>query len=464
MQPLAERPTSNVSPQLRDMPKFSITLHTILWSGGSVLLVLCALIYSMMMLSLSRLRRTGRPPAATPCESALADLFVVFVLPCLNEARVVGASLERLTGLDHQNIAVMVIDDGSDDDTGAIVTAFGDPRVHLLQRVAPNARQGKGEALNAAVAHIAASPLVAGRDPSRVIIAVLDADGRLEGRALDEVLPYFDDEAVGGVQIGVRINNRHVHWLARMQDFEFVVFTNVFQRGRRLAGSVGLGGNGQFMRLSALQSLGPAPWSKSLTEDLDLGVRLIANGWRNEFCPTAAVHQQGLVDLPRLVKQRTRWFQGHLQSWALIPTVLRDIGGRARADLLYHLTSPLQLLLASILSLSFVVGLVGSLVGAADGRSPFTWWLLSAYLLSVGPTVLLSLVVYRQHEPRLRGGALGAIAVAHLYVLYCLMWYLAGWRAVARTLRGTTGWVKTDRIVETASTTQGPDAALGAVS
>ncbi len=46
--------------------------------------------------------------------------------------------------------------------------------------------------------------------------------------------------------------------LARMQDMEFVIYTEVFQRGRRHLGSVGLGGNGQFMRLSAMLSLGPA--------------------------------------------------------------------------------------------------------------------------------------------------------------------------------------------------------------
>ena len=40
---------------------------------------------------------------------------------------------------------------------------------------------------------------------------------------------------------------------------EFVIYTEVFQRGRRHLGSVGLGGNGQFMRLSAMLSLGAGP-------------------------------------------------------------------------------------------------------------------------------------------------------------------------------------------------------------
>jgi len=73
-------------------------------------------------------------------------------------------------------------------------------------------------------------------------MVVVDADGRLDPTALDQVLPVFDDRRIGGVQIGVRINNRRASLLARMQDIEFVLYTNIFLRGRRHLGSVGLGG------------------------------------------------------------------------------------------------------------------------------------------------------------------------------------------------------------------------------
>ena len=65
-----------------------------------------------------------------------------------------------------------------------------------------------------------------------------------------------------------------------------MTFTEIFQRGRQRVGSVGLGGNGQFTRLTALQSLATAPWTDCLTEDLDLGIRLLCRGWVNDFCPT----------------------------------------------------------------------------------------------------------------------------------------------------------------------------------
>ena len=375
------------------------------------------------------------------------ELFFVFLMPCLNEEKVLPNSLRRLLSIPGGNFVVMVIDDGSDDQTVDAISGMLGERVWLLSRKPPHARQGKGEALNAAIRHLTGSGLLDGHDPANVITVVVDADGRLDLQAVARVTPFFNDPAVGAVQIGVRINNRDRSRLARMQDIEFVVYTEVFQRGRRHLGSVGLGGNGQFVRLSALLSLGPAPWTRSLTDDLDLGVRLIAGGWRNEYCGDVAVHQQGVVELRRLIRQRSRWFQGHLQSWKLIPLILRRVPARARTDLFYHLTGPAILLIASLLSASFLVSLVDCVVLGVEGRNPFGWWLATTYALTFGPALLYS-YVYWARERDNGVSLLRAAWFAHLYVCYGMLWYASGWWAVARTLRGQTGWAKTDRVAE----------------
>jgi 1,2-diacylglycerol 3-beta-glucosyltransferase len=377
----------------------------------------------------------------------LGGLFFVFLMPCLNEEKVILGSLQRLLSMPGGNFVVLVIDDGSDDRTADVVgTAVGD-QVWLLSRKPPEARQGKGEALNAAIRFLTSSGRLAGRDPDQVIVVVVDADGRLDPHAVTAVSPYFADPMVGAVQIGVRINNRDASRLARMQDMEFVIYTEVFQRGRRHLGSVGLGGNGQFMRLSALLSLGGSPWTRSLTDDLDLGVRLLAAGWRNEYCSAAAVHQQGVVELRRLIRQRSRWFQGHLQSWTLIPLVLRSTPRRARSDLLYHLSSPAILLIASFLSASFLLSLANCGLLLAQGRNPFGWWIATTYALTFGPALAYGLV-YWSRERRNGVPLLRVAGLAHLYVCYGMIWYASGWWAVVRTLRGRTGWAKTDRVAE----------------
>jgi 1,2-diacylglycerol 3-beta-glucosyltransferase len=375
-------------------------------------------------------------------------LFFVFLMPCLNEEKVILGSLQRLLSMPGGNFVVLAIDDGSNDATAEVVVGAAGDQVWLLRRQAPDARQGKGEALNAAIRFLTGSGRLAGRDPDRVIVVVVDADGRLDPHAVTAVSPYFADPTVGAVQIGVRINNRDHSRLARMQDMEFVIYTEVFQRGRRHLGSVGLGGNGQFMRLSALLSLGGSPWTRSLTDDLDLGVRLLAAGWRNEYCSAAAVHQQGVVELRRLIRQRSRWFQGHLQSWTLIPLVLRSTPRRARSDILYHLSSPAILLIASFLSASFVLSLANCAVLAVQGRNPLGWWVGSTYALTFGPALAYGLV-YWSRERRHGVPLVRVVGLAHLYVCYGMIWYASGWWAVIRTLRRRTGWAKTERITET---------------
>jgi cellulose synthase/poly-beta-1,6-N-acetylglucosamine synthase-like glycosyltransferase len=374
------------------------------------------------------------------------SLVVVFVVPCLNEERVVGATVDRLTALCPPDGLVVVVDDGSDDATAEVVEALPDPRVRLLRRRPPDARRGKGEALNHAFRYLLESGALAGTNPHRVVVCLCDADGRLDVDALAAVLPHFADPDVGAAQVAVRIRNRGDSLLAYLQDMEFVLYTHVFQRTRGRFGAAGLGGNGQFVRLSALLTLGERPWSHSLTEDLDLGVRLVLAGWRSRYVATAAVHQQGLVSLRRLARQRSRWFQGHLQAWRLVPAVVARARGRVAADLLHLLLSPALVLVGSLMTVSLAASLVAATVSATARAQlvrplPVGSW----YLLTFAPALLFGPLYARVtgEVGRLRG-----LLYGHLFVLYGLLWLVAGWWGLARAGARRRSWLKTERVAE----------------
>jgi 1,2-diacylglycerol 3-beta-glucosyltransferase len=74
------------------------------------------------------------------------------VIPALNEERVVAATVAAALALDtpEHPVKVLVVDDGSTDGTPGILAGIDDPRLHVLRREPPEARKGKGEALNAA--------------------------------------------------------------------------------------------------------------------------------------------------------------------------------------------------------------------------------------------------------------------------------------------------------------------------
>jgi cellulose synthase/poly-beta-1,6-N-acetylglucosamine synthase-like glycosyltransferase len=409
----------------------------------ATLLIAFSFLYSLRLLLLSRHRRQAPLPAPD-------DLLFVFLIPCLNEEGVIAKSLERLLAIPG-NFKVMVIDDASEDGTADVVRRFDPERVWLFQRTLPDARRGKGEALNAAYRYLCDSGRLGDRDPGDVIVAVLDADGRLAPNALVEVAPFFADPLVGGVQIGVRMYNAKEKLLARMQDFEFVTFTEVFQRARQRIGSVGLGGNGQFNRLSALQSLGSAPWTHCLTEDLDLGIQLLTRGWLNSYCPTTHVSQQAVVQFRRLVRQRARWYQGNLQCWARIPEIVRSsLPTQVVFDLLFQLLASTLILIMSVATVGFLA-LLGLMISrhpeAAAHMLPghFGLPLVAMYFLGFGWALVYGPVYWLRDRD---SSLLKSIAYAHLFTFYSYMWVPAGWRAVWRIARRRQDWAKTARTVE----------------
>ncbi|CAM5570973.1 glycosyltransferase family 2 protein [Streptomyces abikoensis] len=410
--------------------------------GSAIAIIVMAGCYNttMFLLSRRRMRRVRGPRRKR---------LYVFLLACLNEEKVLAESLARITALPAGNFLALVIDDASDDGTAAIARAADPERVRLLQRTLPNARRGKGAALNAGIRHLRESGLMDGYDPHDVIVCVVDADGRLDEHVVQSVDPFFDNPRVGATQVGVRMYNRDQGLLARLQDMEFVIYGDIFQCARRYIGSVGMGGNGQFMRLAALDSLAVpggegGPWSDSLTEDLDLGVRLIARGWTNQHCTAAAVSQQAVLDVRRLVRQRSRWFQGHLQSAGLVPLILRSVPTRAAVDLLYHLSSPVLILLTSLLPLSFLVAVAGTAIGSVQAGRPLItpMWIIGPYVLSFTAAYAYGFV-YRRRERRL--GLVRSILLSHVFIFYGYIWFAAGWWGLWRMLTGKQTWLKTAR-------------------
>jgi 1,2-diacylglycerol 3-beta-glucosyltransferase len=405
--------------------------------------VMLTLLYVVHLFALSRRRRPELLPAPD-------DLLYAFVIPCLNEEAVIGGTLESLLALDGNNV-ILVVDDGSDDRTGEIAASYDPSRVQVLRRELPNARNGKGHALNAAIRSLRSSELIGGRPHDKVIVSVFDADGRIGHEALDGVGSYFRDPLSGAVQIGVEMRNASTNLLARLQDMEFTVFTEIFQRARARLGSVGLGGNGQFVRLTALESLGDDPWTECLTEDLDLGVRLIVKGWRNHYCPTVAVNQQAVTSVRRWLRQRARWFQGHLQCLRLLPTIVRSpIPMRSVTDMVWYLTLPIAVLLTPIAGLPVLATVIVLAATSPLDVARFAFAdhgipLLAVYVLAFGQSYLAAYVYWmRGRVPLWR-----AILLAHVFEVYSHLWLVAGWWAVWNVARRKRSWAKTDRVAET---------------
>ena len=379
------------------------------------------------------------------------DTYVL--IPCLNEAAVIGDTVAALRGGTRNT--TIVIDDGSDDDTAAIAEAAGDHTTLVLRRTAPNARQGKGEALNNAFALVRDLVAERGQNPDRVIIVVMDADGRLSDGAFSHVLPLFENPTVGGAQLAVRIRNRNTNFLTRFQDFQFWSMAAIAQFGRRKTGTVSLGGNGQFTRYTALDQVGEKPWSKSLTEDLDLAVTLVTHGWDLETTPHASVDQQAVTNLKTLFVQRRRWYQGHMMATKRIGEVWATPGVTNKKALEMSAYLVVPWLFDLPWSILWHWNLVGFIIKADSVFSYFDGWvsviigLAAWYLITFGPTIM-SIIVYLRRDQRHTLGQ--AIILGHSFLVMNYLAFACAWGAFFRIIRRQRGWDKTKRVTETTPT------------
>ena len=377
------------------------------------------------------------------------------LVPCLNEEPVIGETVRRLVA--DRRVTVVVVDDGSIDDTGDVARAAAAGaagRLHVVRRELPDARRGKGEALNAGFAMVERLVEADGLAADQVLVCVMDADGRLSDRALDAVLPLFADPTVGGVQLSVHIRNRTM-LIGRMQDVEMAGVSSVAQFGRMALGTVSLGGNGQFTRLTALRGLGPRPWTRCLTEDLDLTARLATAGWRLTSTTRAYVDQQGVESWRQLLRQRSRWAQGHMSCIAQLPRIwwAPQVSHLGAIELMLYLLLPWTQLLWSGLFLLAVAGHgLDALTGAALGLRLDELPMLAAslvgwYTLSFVPN-WIGAYLYRLRRPGT--GPLRALTSGHLLLLAALLGSLAIWRGFLGLVTGRNTWVKTTRVAEPA--------------
>jgi 1,2-diacylglycerol 3-beta-glucosyltransferase len=376
------------------------------------------------------------------------------IVPALNEEVVVGNTVRAalgLTGPGNTLARVLVVDDGSDDGTPDVLAAIDHPRLHIMRRELPEARKGKGEALNAAYRYIAERTEEAGVSPDKVVLGIIDGDGQGSRNILIEVSRLLRDPRIGAVQVQVRIRNRN-KLLGAVQDLEFGSIVNACQSLRDSLDTVGLGGNGQFTRLSALLALGDAPWSACLVEDLELGLRMHLDGLGIRYSSRASVTQQAVVDVRRLTRQRTRWAQGNLQCARYLRRLItsRRLGPLGLVEVLHYLLAPW----ANAVLTVFLAGMVAvAVTGIAIGH-PFSymddWGCLAESCgtwlgVTFFPGVLWALV----HRYRLGDEGIRRLLVAAMaYPLFLLLGLVATYRAVGRQVTGRQAWAKTERLAE----------------
>ena len=264
----------------------------------------------MLLLSLLHVRRTRKPgfswgpPVTEP---------VTVVVPAYNEQECITNTLLSLARSDYP-IEVIVVDDGSTDDTSAIVEELDLPLVRLIRQ--PNS--GKSTALNTGVAAA-----------SHELIVMMDGDTVFEPATVRELVQPFAEPRIGAVAGNAKVGNRDT-LIGAWQHIEYVMGFNLDRRMYdvlecmpTIPGAVGA------FRRTALDRVGGMS-DDTLAEDTDITMALHRDGWKIVYAENARAWTEAPGSMSQLWSQRYRWSYGTMQAmWKHRHAVLeRGAAGR----------------------------------------------------------------------------------------------------------------------------------------
>jgi poly-beta-1,6-N-acetyl-D-glucosamine synthase len=317
-------------------------------------LVWLAYLHAVEQTADSRDNRDGRGTYLPP---------VSVILPAFNEGPVIEEAIRSLLRLDYPRYEIIIVDDGSTDETAAKASRFEGEFDSVRVRVYGKSNGGKASALNLGL-RVADYPFV----------VTMDGDSILSSNTLRDSMHHFLREDVAAVAGNVKVGNR-VNLLTRLQALEYVEGLNIPRRAQAAIRAVNIvpGPVGIFRRDVVLQLGGYD--SDTFAEDTDLTLKILSHGWRVVYEERAVAMTEAPENVLDLMKQRYRWTRGILQALDKHRGVLFSRHGDIATRI-----SIVNLLFEILLWPAFnIFGHLGfSIVALAYGmpNTVVAWWLL----------------------------------------------------------------------------------------
>lgn len=325
-------------------------VHILIWGILGYFIVLHLIYLLLVCLGSAQIRRYADAITFTEFDRiAKSDLSmpVSVIIPAHNEASIIIRTVENALQLNYPNHEVIVVDDGSTDDTLAVlrehfqlhrvdkhgrtqietreVTDVYESARHPNLTLAAKENGRRADAINAGAA-LSRYPL----------LCVIDADCVLETDGLLHMArPFLADSnlaAAAGVvrpSNGLTVENGIITrrglprtLLGMNQEVEYA---RSFQWARtglsRLRSMLCISGALLLIKKSVFEAAG-GPWPQSITDDMEFAIRL--NGHIHDrrsgshssiaYAPDAVCYTEVPETLPLYASQRNRWQRGTLQS------------------------------------------------------------------------------------------------------------------------------------------------------
>jgi poly-beta-1,6-N-acetyl-D-glucosamine synthase len=325
---------------------------------------------------------------------------VTVLISAYNEEQVIGACVRSALAADYPNLEILVLDDGSTDDTAAAAERArgGDPRLQVLR---DPVNRGKADRLNLGL-----------RRAQHELVITADADTHLHPLApkllVKRMLRSRLNAAVAG---GPHVTNR-TNVLCAMQVLEAASIIGLVRRAGALRGRVGIvAGVLALFRREPVLAVGGFRGDMA-TEDIDLTWRLLLTGWHTTYEPDALIGMQVPTGMSAFWAQRCRWARGQGE---VLHEHLRSV---------LHWRQQGMWLIAgeSMLSLLWVVAWALAVVFAAIDLFVPSWDTLVGFAIAWGVAIAvvgtLQMAFALSIDSRFDAGALRSFLLGPLHPLF----------------------------------------------
>ncbi|MGA3245696.1 MAG: glycosyltransferase [Bacteroidota bacterium] len=339
------------------------------------------------------------------------------MIPAHNEAMVIGRTVESMLKLEYpkDKLTILVINDGSKDETASIVQKFADQdsRVVLFNVPLGEGGKGKSRALNLGLKQV-----------NSEVIAIYDADNTPDPKALRYlVAQLITNQQLGGVIGKFRTVNKDATLLTRFINIETLSFQSILQAGRwQMHNIATLPGTNFVVWTHLMRDL--EGWDEqALTEDSELSIRIYQKGYKIKFVPYALTYEQEPQEWKVWLKQRMRWVRGNNYVIAkFFKEIPKFKSKRLAFDILYTLLLYYVFFVAIIISDAlFIVSGLNLVSIALPGPYTLVW--MFAFFLFI---LEIFLAVSFDSEDSLK--SIGLILV--MYFTYCQFWIYVVLKAV----------------------------------
>lgn len=245
-------------------------------------------------------RQEGKEKAYNPKVSV--------IIPAWNEGVGVIKTLKSVLYNGYDNLEVVLINDGSTDNSDTLIKNFMRELKKKKDRGAKTLKYiykengGKGKALNTGI-----------EAATGEIILTVDADSVLGKGSISKLTKYYLDKeimaVVGNVEV---VNTKTLVGLAQHLEYFFGFYN---KRAHALLGAEYIfGGACASFRKEVFDKIGLFD-TENKTEDIEMSMRTKFHGMKSTYAEDVICYTEGASDVNGLIAQRIRWKKGRLDTF-----------------------------------------------------------------------------------------------------------------------------------------------------